>query len=170
MGQLEDFATRWQKRALAIVNARIVDEPRREETFALLGATREYPSTTWRVREFVRSLRVVCSNPIELCENLGKGLQAEGLDDELSRIEAVLEVVQLHIRGLPLDDGEKREIHEMREDYAARVSNWLEERRAQFAHLELADRTSLGLEAVVPALVFEVSLDQLIGFGAQARA
>jgi hypothetical protein len=169
VAELESFADRWRERGLAAA-AGIVDPEDRKEMLGYLRAFDDYPSRTWRAKVTVACLKDLGNVNEEFYQVVARQLQAEGFFDALPRFEEVLSSVQDYIRGLPVDDVERRDIHEAREDAADWVRKWLQERRQQLAHLDEVDRTFLGLEALVPPPGFEPPLAFLVGFGAEAKA
>ncbi|MCU0692714.1 MAG: hypothetical protein MUF54_15040 [Polyangiaceae bacterium] len=168
--KLDEFSMRWQERALAVARTAIDEPDDREEVVGYVQGFQKYPSKTWHAKATVQRLKHMSDVPMEFYQVVARSLEAEGFKSELPDFEETLATVQDYIRSLAVDDQERQDIHSAREDWAPRVRHWLDERRAQFAHLDITDRTVLALGELVPPPGFEPDIAFLVGFGAEAKA
>lgn len=127
----------------------LADEGDRNEALVYIGGDLERPSRTWTAKLFVACLRAMERDPI--FKPVWGALVERGILEELPSFDQALADVQDFIRRAPVDEEEIAEIQRGREDAAAQLQRWLDDRERELAPvLDEVDMMVLGLGDLVP--------------------
>lgn len=170
VAELDRFVDEWQPRVMAAVAA-TADEGDRDELTSYLGDSVKRPSRTWQAKSWAARVEHLAKVPEPFYQAAWAALVKEGIEADLVRFHEALATVQAHIREAPLDADELSDIQAMREEGAASVQEWLDERREQFkGHVDAKTLELLALGERVPPPLPDVPLHLLASFGPTARA